>query len=538
MLTDIQIARRAKLKPIRSIAEEIGLSDGGLKEYGPYMAKVLTNDHKAKYGKLILVTAMTPTKFGEGKTTMSIALAQGLKQIGKSVALALREPSLGPTFGMKGGACGGGYSQLAPMDDINLHFTGDFHAISTAHNLLAAIIDNHIYHGNALEINPNKVTWRRVIDLCDRQLRNCRVGKIGGKKIVARESGFDIVAASEIMAALCMSNNHEELTDRLSKIVVAQDVYGKYLFAEQFKIIGAINALLKDAFLPNLVQSLEGVPAFVHMGPFANVAHGCNSLQATKMALLHADYAITEAGFGSDLGAEKFINLKCRNGGLNPSLAVIVATVRAIKYHGAKWEGLRNLGQHIENTSKFNIKCVVVINVFPDDTASDHETIVSYCKTLGIDAVICNGFTKGGKGSIDLAEKVHSEISSKKSPIKFTYDLKDSIDKKINSIAKKIYRCSDVVYSDTAKQSLIRIEEDFSNLGVCIAKTQYSFSDDPKKINTPINHTLHVEEIRPCISAGFVVVRCGQLMLMPGMPSSSAAEKININSKGEISGLF
>ncbi|HJN38217.1 MAG TPA: formate--tetrahydrofolate ligase [Gammaproteobacteria bacterium] len=538
MLTDIQIATKTQLKPISSVAEEIGLKKDYLKEYGPYIAKITKQDQQKKKGKLILVSAMTPTKHGEGKTTMSIALAQGLKMIGKKAILALREPSLGPTFGMKGGACGGGYSQLAPMEDINLHFTGDFHAISTAHNLLAATLDNHIYHGNKLHVNPEKISWRRVIDLCDRQLRDCRVGKLGGKKLVARESGFDIVAASEIMAALCLSNDRDEFTQRLSKLVVGQNNYGEYLFAEQFNITGAMKILLKDALLPNLVQTLEGVPALVHMGPFANVAHGCNSIQATKLAIDYGDYAITEAGFGTDLGAEKFINIKCRHAKLKPSLVVIVATVRAIKHQGQKWEGLRNLGQHIENIFKFNLKCVVAINAFPEDTNHDHDAIVSYCKTFDVKAVVCHGFSKGGEGSKDLAEVVVSESSQKNEPIKFTYDLKDSLDKKINAVAKKIYRCKNVEYSDQARNTLIRIEESFSNLGVCVAKTQYSFSDDPKKINAPINHTLHVEEIRPAIGAGFIVVRCGKLMLMPGMPLSPAAEKMSINNNNEILGLF
>lgn len=553
--SDIEIAQSAKLRPITEIAKAAGIDEKHLEVYGRYKAKVDFSyfaENTRKNGRLILVTAITPTPAGEGKTTTTIGLADGLKRIGKSAAVALREPSLGPVFGVKGGAAGGGYAQVVPMEDINLHFTGDFHAIGAANNLLAAMTDNHIYQGNALGIDPRRITWRRCVDMNDRQLRrivNGLGGKTGG---VPREDGYDITVASEIMAVFCLASSLKDLKKRLSAIVVGYTYDGKPVTAGDLKAQGAMAALLKDALKPNLVQTLEGTPAFVHGGPFANIAHGCNSVLATKAALATADYAVTEAGFGADLGAEKFFDIKCRLAGLKPSAVVLVATVRALKMHGgldkkelnkedlsAIEKGLPNLVRHLRNIKEvFGLPVVVAINKFPTDTEAEIKLVAEKCKALGANAVLSDVWAKGGAGGEALAKEV-VKLCEEKSELKFAYEPTDSIEDKISAVAKKVYGGDGAEFTAEAKKQIKTLEElGFGNLPVCIAKTQYSFSDDAKKLGAPEGFKITVRSVKVSAGAGFAVALTGDIMTMPGLPAVPAAEKVDVDDDGKITGLF
>lgn len=555
-LSDIEIAQQCEMKPITEIAKNAGIGEKYIEQYGKYKAKIdlsLLNESERDNGKLILVTAITPTPAGEGKTTTTIGLADGMKRIGKSVAVALREPSLGPVFGIKGGAAGGGYAQVVPMEDINLHFTGDFHAIGAANNLLAAMLDNHIQQGNLLGIDPRKITWKRCVDMNDRQLRFV-VDGLGGKvNGVPREDGFDITVASEIMAVLCLSNSISDLKERLSRIIVGYTYDDKPVTAGELKAAGAMAALLKDAIKPNLVQTLEGTPAFVHGGPFANIAHGCNSVTATKMALKTADYAITEAGFGADLGAEKFLDIKCRAAGLTPSAVVVVATVRALKMHGgldkksldtenltALEKGIPNLLRHVSNIKNvYKLPCLVAVNRFPTDTDNEINFIIEKCKELGVNVVLSTVWADGGKGGEELAKEVVRLCEEEKGDFTYSYCLDGTIEDKIEAVVKKVYGGKGISILPAAKKQIERLTElGFSNLPVCIAKTQYSFSDNPALLGAPEDFTVTVKNVKISAGAGFIVVLTGDIMTMPGLPKAPAAERIDIDENGKITGLF
>ncbi len=553
--SDIEIAQSVKPKHIRKVAKSIGIGDKYLIPYGNDKAKVdlsLLSDTKRKNGKLILVTAITPTPAGEGKTTTTIGLADGLKKIGKRVVVALREPSLGPVFGVKGGAAGGGYAQVIPMEDINLHFTGDFHAIGAANNLLAAMLDNHIFQGNLLNIDKDNITWRRCVDMNDRQLRFIEDGFGGEKNGVPRKDGYDITVASEIMAVLCLSNSISDLKQRLKSIIVGYNYDGKPVTAGDLKAEGAMTALLKDALKPNLVQTLEGTPAFVHGGPFANIAHGCNSVMATKLALKLGDYAVTEAGFGADLGAEKFLDIKCRKAGLNPSAVVIVATIRALKMHGgldkkdlnhedlsALEKGLPNLLRHVKNIKEvYKLPSVVAVNRFPTDTDKEIELVISKCRELGVNVCLSTVWAEGGKGGIELAKEV-VKLCEQDNDFTFSYDINDSIKDKILKVTQKIYGGKGVNYTEEAEKEIEKLTNlGFTNVPVCIAKTQYSFSDDQTKLGAPENFEITVKNVKISAGAGFIVVLTGKILTMPGLPKVPAAEKIDVSNDGKISGLF
>ncbi len=553
--SDIEIAQSVTPEHILEIAKRAGVEDKYLEQYGNNKAKVdlsLLKESKRKNGKLVLVTAITPTPAGEGKTTTTIGLSDGLKRIGKNVVVALREPSLGPVFGVKGGAAGGGYAQVIPMEDINLHFTGDFHAIGAANNLLAAMLDNHIYQGNALNIDPRKITWRRCVDMNDRQLRFV-VDGLGGKvNGVPREDGYDITVASEIMAVLCLASSITDLKQRISRIIVGYTYDDKPVTAGQLNAQGAMTALLKDALKPNLVQTLEGTPAFVHGGPFANIAHGCNSVIATKMAMKLGDYAVTEAGFGADLGAEKFLDIKCRLAGLKPDAVVIVATIRALKMHGglAKTElnnedlgalekGLPNLLRHVHNIKDvYKLPSVVAVNRFPTDTDKEIELVINKCKELGVNVVLSTVWADGGKGGEELAKEV-VKLCEKENDFTFSYQSSESIKEKINSVATKVYGGDGVIFTPEAEKQIVTLENlGFGELPVCIAKTQYSFSDDMTKLGAPTGFKITVRSLKVSAGAGFIVVLTGNIMTMPGLPKVPAAEKIDVSEDGVISGLF
>ena len=558
MPTDIEIAQSVTPKHIAEIAAKAGVDEEYLELYGKAKAKIDFNylsDHAAdEDGKLVLVTAINPTPAGEGKTTTSIGLADGLQKIGKNAILALREPSLGPVFGIKGGAAGGGYAQVIPMEDINLHFTGDFHAIGAANNLLAAMLDNHIQQGNTLGIDPKKITWKRAVDMNDRQLRHIIDGLGGEKQGVPREDGFDITVASEIMAVFCLATSITDLKERLARIIVGYTYDGKPVTAHDLKAEGAMAALLKDALKPNLVQTLEGTPAFVHGGPFANIAHGCNSVQATALAMKTGDYAITEAGFGADLGAEKFLDIKCRLAGLKPSAVVIVATVRSLKYNAgipfaeltaenleALEAGLPNLLQHVGNIKNvYKLPCVVAINAFPTDTDAELELVQAKCRELGVNAVLAQHWAKGGEGAIALAEEVVRVCEEESNEdFSFSYELEGSIEDKLNTIAQRIYHADGVVLTPQAKQQAKQLEElGYGKLPICVAKTQYSFTDDPTKLGAPTGFTVTVRNLKISAGAGFIVALTGDIMTMPGLPKVPAAERIDVDERGVISGLF
>ena len=556
MLSDIEIAQQAKMQKITDVAAKLGISEDDIELYGKYKAKLsydlIRRVKDKKDGKLILVTAITPTPAGEGKSTTTVGLAQGLAKLGKKVIVALREPSLGPCMGIKGGAAGGGYSQVVPMEDINLHFTGDFHAITSAHMLLAAMLDNHIQQGNALNIDPRRIAWKRVVDMNDRELRNIVVGLGGKAHGVPRQDGFDITVASEVMAILCLASSLHDLKERLAKIIVAYDYNGNPVTAGQIKAQGAMAALLKDAVKPNLVQTLENVPAIIHGGPFANIAHGCNSVMATQTGMKLADYTITEAGFGADLGAEKFFDIKCRYAGLKPDAAVIVATVRALKMHGgvpktdlktpnveAVKKGLVNLEKHIENVKKFGVPCVVAINIFAQDTAEELEAVREHCAKHGVNVALSDVFAKGGEGGIDLAKEVIALVDSGESKFAPIYPLDMSLKGKIETIAKEIYGADGVNYTKEADKALKEFEElGYGNLPICMAKTQYSFSDDPALLGRPSGFKITIRNCRIAAGAGFIVVLTGDVMTMPGLPKVPAAEKIDVTDDGVISGLF
>ena len=556
MLSDIEIAQQAKMQKITDVAAKLGISEDDIELYGKYKAKLsydlIRRVKDKKDGKLILVTAITPTPAGEGKSTTTVGLAQGLAKLGKKVIVALREPSLGPCMGIKGGAAGGGYSQVVPMEDINLHFTGDFHAITSAHMLLAAMLDNHIQQGNALNIDPRRIAWKRVVDMNDRELRNIVVGLGGKAHGVPRQDGFDITVASEVMAILCLASSLHDLKERLAKIIVAYDYNGNPVTAGQIKAQGAMAALLKDAVKPNLVQTLENVPAIIHGGPFANIAHGCNSVMATQTGLKLADYTITEAGFGADLGAEKFFDIKCRYAGLKPDAAVIVATVRALKMHGgvpktdlktpnveAVKKGLVNLEKHIENVKKFGVPCVVAINIFAQDTAEELEAVREHCAKHGVNVALSDVFAKGGEGGIDLAKEVIALADSGESKFAPIYPLDMSLKGKIETIAKEIYGADGVNYTKEADKALKEFEElGYGNLPICMAKTQYSFSDEPALLGRPSGFKITIRNCRIAAGAGFIVVLTGDVMTMPGLPKVPAAEKIDVTDDGVISGLF
>ena len=555
MMTDIEIAQSVEMKPITEIAAAAGIDNKYLEQYGNYKAKVdlsLLKDSDKKEGKLVLVTAITPTPAGEGKTTTTIGLADGLKKIGKNVMVALREPSLGPVFGVKGGAAGGGYAQVVPMEDINLHFTGDFHAIGAANNLLAAMLDNHIYQGNALNIDPRRITWKRCVDMNDRQLRFVTDGLGGRVNGVPREDGYDITVASEIMAVLCLATSITDLKERLSRIIVGYTYDEKPVTAGQLNAAGAMTALLKDALKPNLVQTLEGTPALVHGGPFANIAHGCNSVMATKLAMKLGDYAITEAGFGADLGAEKFLDIKCRYAGLTPSAVVIVATIRALKMHGgvpktelnsenleALEKGIPNLLRHVSNIKNvYMLPSVVAVNRFPTDTDAEVQLVIDKCKELGVNVVLSNVWAEGGKGGVELAEEV-VRLCEQPNDFTFSYELEGSIEDKIEAIVKKVYGGDGISVLPAAKKQIASLEAmGCANLPVCMAKTQYSFSDDPTKLGAPENFTVTIKNVKISAGAGFIVVLTGDIMTMPGLPKVPAAEKIDVDENGKISGLF
>ena len=555
-LSDIEIAQQCKMKPITEIAENAGIDDKYIEQYGKYKAKVdlsLLKDNNRKDGKLVLVTAITPTAAGEGKTTTTIGLADGLARIGKKVAVALREPSLGPVFGVKGGAAGGGYAQVVPMEDINLHFTGDFHAIGAANNLLAAMLDNHIQQGNALGIDVRKITWKRCVDMNDRQLRFIVDGMGGKANGVPREDGFDITVASEIMAVFCLASSITDLKERLSKIIVGYTYDDKPVTAGDLKAVGAMTALLKDAFKPNLVQTLEGTPAFVHGGPLANIAHGCNSVMATKLALKTGDYAITEAGFGADLGAEKFLDIKCRMSGLKPDAVVVVATVRALKMHGgldkkqldtedlvALEKGIPNLLRHVSNIKDvYKLPCVVAVNRFPTDTDKEIDFIIKECKALGVNTVLSTVWAEGGKGGEALAREVVRLCDEEKGDFTYSYELDGTIEEKIEAVVKKIYGGDGITVMPNAKKQIAQLTAlGFDKLPVCIAKTQYSFSDDPTKLGAPKNFTVTIKNVKVSAGAGFIVVMTGDILTMPGLPKSPAAERIDVDENGKITGLF
>ena len=554
--TDIQIAQEATPLKITEVAKSCGIDEKYIEQYGNYKAKIdyqLLRDEAGKPdGKLILVTAITPTPAGEGKTTTSVGLTDGLRKIGKNAVVALREPSLGPVFGVKGGAAGGGYAQVIPMEDINLHFTGDFHAIGAANNLLAAMLDNHIQQGNQLGIDVKQITWKRAVDMNDRQLRHIVDGLGGKMQGVPREDGFDITVASEVMAVLCLASDISDLKARLGRMIVAYTYDGKPVTAHDLKAEGAMAALLKDALKPNLVQTLEGTPAFIHGGPFANIAHGCNSVMATKMAMRLADYAVTEAGFGADLGAEKFLDIKCRLAGLTPSAVVVVATVRALKNHGgvakadlntenleALEKGLPNLLQHVENITKvFGLPCVVAINAFPTDTAAELKLVEDKCRELGVNVALSEVWAKGGEGGIALAEEV-VRLCEQPNDFRFAYDTEDSIEKKLNDIAVKIYHADGVELTAGARKQMKELEAlGFDKLPICMAKTQYSFSDDAAKLGAPKDFNITVRNLKVSAGAGFLVALTGDIMTMPGLPKVPAAEKIDVDENGKITGLF
>ena len=554
-LSDIEIAQQCEMKHINEIAKKLEISDDYIEQYGKYKAKIdysLLKDSDRKNGKLILVTAITPTAAGEGKTTTTIGLADGLTRIGKRCAVALREPSLGPVFGIKGGAAGGGYAQVVPMEDINLHFTGDFHAIGAANNLLAAMLDNHIHQGNALGIDITKVTWKRCVDMNDRQLRFIKIGLGGEKNGTPRDDGYDITVASEIMAVFCLASSITDLKERLSRIVVAYTHDDKPVTAGQLGAVGAMTALLKDALKPNLVQTLEGTPAFVHGGPFANIAHGCNSVIATRMAMKLADYAVTEAGFGADLGAEKFLDIKCRMAGLKPDAVVVVATVRALKLHGGvpKTElgtenlealeiGLPNLLRHVSNVKNvYKLPCVVAVNRFPTDTDAEIDLVIEKCRELGVNVRLSTVWADGGKGGIELAEEV-VKLCEEKNDFTFSYELRTTIEEKIDAIVKKVYGGDGVVFTEEAQAEIDRLTAlGYRDLPVCMAKTQYSFSDDATKLGAPSGFTVTVRKIKVSAGAGFIVALTGNIMTMPGLPKVPAAERIDVDENGKISGLF
>lgn len=557
MKTDIEIAQSANMKPICEIAKDLGISADELELYGKYKAK-LSDElcdrlEGEKDGKLILVTAINPTPAGEGKTTTSVGLGQAMKKIGKSAVIALREPSMGPVMGIKGGAAGGGYAQVVPMEDINLHFTGDMHAITAANNLLSAAIDNHIHQGNELDIDARTITWKRCLDMNDRALRQVVVGLGGKVNGYPREDGFMITVASEIMAILCLAKDMDDLKRRIAAIVIGYNTDGEPITAGDLKIAGAMGLLLRDAIKPNLVQTLENTPCLMHGGPFANIAHGCNSIRATKLGLKLADYCITEAGFGSDLGAEKFFDIKCRIGGLKPSCVVLVATVRALKYNGgvpkaelakentdALKDGIVNLGKHIENMQKYGLPVIVAINRFMTDTDEELKIIEQYCCDMGVDFSMCEVFAKGGDGGVELAEKV-VEVSERGGEMNFApiYDEKASIDEKINTIAKEIYGADGVVYTPKAKKAIARLEKQgFDKLPICMAKTQYSLSDDPSLLGRPSGFEITVREVMVSAGAGFVVALTGDVMTMPGLPKVPAANNMDIDKDGKIVGLF
>lgn len=543
-MSNLEISRSAKLLPIKKIAKKIGLEEDEIEQYGDYKAKIkfeaIKKRQKNKDGNLILVTATNPTKYGEGKTTITVGLAQALQQLGKKTMICLREPSLGPVFGIKGGATGGGLSQVHPVDEINLHFTGDFHAITSANNLIAAVLDNHLHFGNKLEIDTTRVLWHRVMDMNDRSLRNIVVGLGGKSQGVPREDHFDITVASEIMAVLCLSKDINDLKERISKIVVAINKKGEPVTVKDLNIVGSVVALLKDAIKPNLVQSTEHVPALIHGGPFANIAHGCNSLIATKTALKMADYVVTEAGFGADLGAEKFLDIKARVGNLKPKAVVIVTTVRALKYHGKEVleNGLENLGKHIENIKKYNLTPVVAINVFPDDTKDEIEKVKKYVSSYKVNVAEARVFTEGGKGALELGKYVIEVVKNDTGSFKPIYDLKTTLQEKIETIAKEIYGADGVVFTDNAKKQIERFESwGYKDLPVCMAKTQYSLSDDPTLLGRPKNFKITIREVRLSAGAGFFVALTGEIMTMPGLPKIPQAEIIDVNEKGEIVGM-
>jgi len=553
--TDIEIAQSCTMQPITEIAKVAGVDEEYLELYGRYKAKVdykLLRENTNPDGKLILVTAINPTPAGEGKTTTTVGLADGLRKLGKNVVVALREPSLGPVFGVKGGAAGGGYAQVVPMEDINLHFTGDFHAIGAANNLLAAMLDNHIQQGNALGIDVKKIVWKRAVDMNDRQLRNIVDGLGGRMQGVPREDGFDITVASEVMAVLCLAADIPDLKERLGRMVVAYTFDGKPVTARDLKADGAMTALLKDALKPNLVQTLEGTPAFVHCGPFANIAHGCNSVMATKMAMKLGDYAVTEAGFGADLGAEKFLDIKCRLAGLKPNAVVVVATVRALKNHGgvpkaelnnenleALEKGLPNLLQHVSNiTNVYKLPCVVAINAFPTDTAAELKLVEDKCRELGVNVALSEVWAKGGEGGKALAEEV-LRLCEQPNDFQFAYDTEDSIEKKLNDIAKNIYHADGIALTANARKQMAELEANgFGKLPICMAKTQYSFSDDAALLGAPKGFTVTVRNLKVSAGAGFLVALTGDIMTMPGLPKVPAAEKIDVDENGKITGLF
>ncbi len=555
MKTDIQIAQECKLEHILTIGERAGIPEEYIEQYGRYKAKVdlsLLNNETKKDGKLVLVTAITPTPAGEGKTTTTIGLADGLRRIGKNAIVALREPSLGPVFGIKGGAAGGGYAQVVPMEDINLHFTGDFHAVGAANNLLAAMLDNHIHQGNVLGIDTRRITWKRCVDMNDRQLRNVVDGLGGRSNGVPREDGFDITVASEVMAVLCLSTSVTDLKERLSRIVVGYNFKDEPVTAGQLGAAGAMTALLKDALKPNLVQTLEGTPAFVHGGPFANIAHGCNSVVATKLALKLGDYAVTEAGFGADLGAEKFLDIKCRYAGLTPSAVVVVATIRALKMHGgmdkkdlgtenleALEKGIPNLLRHVSNIlNVYKLPAVVAVNRFPTDTDAEIDFIIEKCRELGVRAVLSTVWADGGKGGEELAREV-AALCEENNDFTFSYELDTTIEDKIESIIKKIYGGDSVSYTSAAARQVKKLTDlGYSGLPVCVAKTQYSFSDDQTLLGAPEGFTVTVRNVKIAAGAGFIVALTGDIMTMPGLPKSPAAERIDVDENGVISGLF
>ena len=555
-LSDIEIAQKTEMLPITEIAKRAHVDEKYIEQYGKYKAKVdpmLLKETDKENGKLVLVTAITPTPAGEGKTTTTIGLADGLKRIGKDVTVALREPSLGPVFGVKGGAAGGGYAQVVPMEDINLHFTGDFHAIGAANNLLAAMLDNHIQQGNALGIDVRKITWKRCVDMNDRQLRFIVDGLGGKSNGTPREDGFDITVASEIMAVFCLASSIKDLKERLAKIIVGYTYDDKPVTAGDLNAVGAMAALLKDAIKPNLVQTLEGTPAFVHGGPFANIAHGCNSVIATKMALKMGDYTITEAGFGADLGAEKFLDIKCRMAGLTPDAVVVVATVRALKMHGgldkkslgeenieALEKGIPNLLRHVSNIKYvYKLPCVVAVNRFPTDTDKEIDFIISKCRELGVNTVLSTVWAEGGKGGEELAKEVVRLCEEEKGDFTFSYDLDASIEDKIMAVTTKIYGGSGVTILPSAKKQIQKLTElGFDKMPICVAKTQYSFSDDPTKLGAPEKFEITVKNVKVSAGAGFIVVLTGDIMTMPGLPKKPAAENIDVDDDGKISGLF
>ncbi len=554
--SDIEIAQSCEMRPIGEIAKKAHIDEKYIEQYGKYKAKIdlsLLSETDREDGKLVLVTAITPTPAGEGKTTTTIGLADGLARIGKDVTVALREPSLGPVFGLKGGAAGGGYAQVVPMEDINLHFTGDFHAIGAANNLLAAMLDNHIHQGNALGIDLNKITWRRCVDMNDRVLRNIACGLGGAKNGVAREDGYDITVASEIMAILCLATSLSDLKERLSRIIVAYNRDGKPVTCGELNAAGAMTALLKDALKPNLVQTLEGTPAFVHGGPFANIAHGCNSVMATRLALKMGEYTITEAGFGADLGAEKFLDIKCRTAKLTPSAVVVVATVRALKMHGGRAKdelsneditalekGIPNLLRHVANIKNvYKLPCVVAINRFPTDTDNEINFIIDKCRELQVNTILSTVWADGGRGGEELAREVVRLCEEEKGDFTFSYELDSSIEEKIEAVVKKIYGGSGINILPNVKKQIDELESlGFGKLPICVAKTQYSFSDDPKKLGAPENFTVTIKNVKVSAGAGFIVVLTGDIMTMPGLPKVPAAERIDVTEDGKITGLF